>query len=152
MSEIVSIVYKPKGLPDQPSDHYTRVVVQSVALVENYGIEDDRKGGHPKRQVNIMSFETLAELASEGFNIEPGQMGEQIVVKGVNVNTLTEGDRVQLGEATIEVTTPRTGCDRFQALQGKNPADARGRLGVMARVVKGGHIAVGDPVMILQDA
>lgn len=152
MSEIVSIAYKPENLPDKPAHHYTRVPVQSAALIENYGIEGDRKGGNPKRNLNIMSFETLAELEGEGFNTVPGQMGEQIVIKGLNVNALAVGDRLQLGEAVIEVTDYRNGCDRFEALQGKQRTEVKGRMGIMARVVTGGTIAVGDPVSVLQQA
>jgi MOSC domain-containing protein YiiM len=152
MSEIVSIVYKPENLPDQPSDHYTRVPLASTTLVENYGIEGDRKGGHPKRQLNIMTAEVLAELQNEGFDTAPGRMGEQIIVKGINMNALQEGDQVQLGDAIIEIVSYRNGCDRFKALQSKDPADAKGRLGAMARVVKTGKIAVGDSVKVLQNA
>ena len=152
MSEIYSIVYKPQNLPDQPSEHYTRVPLQTAALIENHGIEGDRKGGNPKRQLNIMTLEVLAELGKEGFTVEPGRMGEQIIVSGLNMNDLVEGDQVQLGDAVIEVVSYRTGCDRFKALQSKDPTDAKGRLGVMAKVVSGGQISVGDAVKVLENA
>lgn len=151
MSSIVSIVYKPEHLPSKPADHYSRIPLQSATLVANYGIEGDTKGGHPQRQLNLMSFETLQALSSEGFNVEPGQMGEQIVMQGVDVNALSAGDRMQIGDgAVIEVTVPRTGCDRFEALQSKLRTDASGRMGVMARVISGGVIRVGDKVKVLQ--
>jgi MOSC domain-containing protein YiiM len=73
-------------------------------------------------------------------------MGEQIVLEGVAVDELRGGDRIRLGdEAVVEVTIPRTGCKRFERIQGFAPAHAAGRLGVMAVVVRGGRIAVGSP-------
>jgi MOSC domain-containing protein YiiM len=152
MSEIVSIVYKPGDLPARPEDHYTRVPLESARLIVGHGIEGDRKGGHPTRQLNIMAAESLDQLAAEGFKIAPGEMGEQIIVRGVPVDTLATGDRLRIGpDAIIEVTTPRTGCDRFEALQGHSPAMAAGRLGTMAKVVADGTIRLGDRIEVLAE-
>ncbi|HLV37502.1 MAG TPA: MOSC domain-containing protein [Spirillospora sp.] len=154
MGKITSIVYRPDDVPDKPAGHYSRVPLHSAHLLEGYGIEGDRKGGHPKRNLNIMAQESLSELAGEGFKTGPGEMGEQIVISGLaeNLNSLPEGTQLQIGaQAVIEVGEPRTGCERFEAIQGKHPDTAAGRLGVMARVVKGGVIHVGDSVQILQD-
>jgi MOSC domain-containing protein YiiM len=151
MSEIVSIVYKPKSVAADPHDHYARVPLESATLVVGRGIKGDRKGGHPKRQLNIMSFETLRALGEEGFHTEPGKMGEQIVIRGLDVGTLTEGDWLQLGDqACVEVIVHRTGCDRFERIQGKSPQLAAGRLGVIAKVVTGGNIRVGDSVKVVR--
>jgi MOSC domain-containing protein YiiM len=51
----------------------------------------------------------------------------------------------------IEVISYRTGCDRFEAPQSKPREDAKGRLGVMAGVVTGGTIRVGDKVKVLEN-
>ena len=152
MGQIVSIVYRPDSVPDKPEDHYSRVPLQATKLVEGHGIEGDRKGGHPKRQINIMAQESLDQLAPAGFKVQPGEMGEQIIVSGLSadLNTLAEGTRLQLGEAIVEITTPRTGCDRFEAIQHKQPSEAAGLLGMMARVVTGGGIRVGDTIKILE--
>ena len=95
MISVTSIVYKPEGtLPDQ-GDHYLRIPLDSANLVTGYGIEGDCKGGNPKRNLNIMSFETLEELHKEGFKIQPGEMGEQLIVKGLDVGELKAGDYVR---------------------------------------------------------
>jgi uncharacterized protein YdeI (YjbR/CyaY-like superfamily) len=121
--------------------------------VFGHGIKGDRKGGHPNRNLNIMSFETLQALREEGFNTLPGQMGEQIVVQGIELGKLTGGDRLIIGDkACVEVVNQRTGCQRFEQIQGKSPKLAAGRMGVMAKVVTGGKIAVGDPVKLLPAA
>ena len=150
MAEIYSLVYKPEN--DDAPDHYTRIPLEHARLVEGHGIEGDLKGdGNPDRQLNVMSYETLVALGGEGFKTQPGQMGEQIIVRGLNINVLPAGARLQLGDsAVIEIIKLRTGCDRFEAIQGKPRTDAAGRLGVMARVVKGGVVAVGAEVKLLE--
>lgn len=152
MGKISSIVYRPAQVAAHPDDHYSRVALQSANLLENYGIEGDCKGGHPKRQLNIMSHETLEALSAEGFKAKPGEMGEQIVISEMDedLNSLPEGTQLQIGsEVIIELLEPRTGCDRFEAIQGISPSHAAGRLGKMARVVKSGPVQIGDIVTIL---
>jgi MOSC domain-containing protein YiiM len=59
------------------------------------------------------------------------------------------GSQLRLGAmAVIEVTLPRTPCDRFAHIQGTSTESAEGKLGVMARIVTGGEIAVGDEVRL----
>jgi len=97
-----------------------------------------------------MSVETLQALAEEGFKTQPGQMGEQITLQGLDMSRLNKGDRLQIGEqARVEIVSHRTGCERFEQIQGKSPRLAAGRLGVMARVVVGGTISIGSPVELL---
>ena len=147
MISVVSIVYKPESDVSDPENHYLRISLNTAKLVAGYGIQGDRKGGNPKRNLNIMSFETLESLHKEGFSTLPGQMGEQLVVQGIDVGTLVEGDQLQIGDhAYVEVVSHRTGCQRFEHIQGKSPQQAVGRMGIMAKVVTGGIIAVGDPV------
>jgi MOSC domain-containing protein YiiM len=149
MAQIVSIAWSPQRSEPRPKDHYHRDSFSSAVLTVDRGIEGDRKGKGRDRQLNIMSAETLASLAAEGFKTGPGQMGEQIVLEGIEIDSLPVGARIRLGEsAVVEVTIARTGCDRFEHIQGKLTRLVRGRLGVMARVVTGGPIALGDPVTI----
>jgi molybdopterin adenylyltransferase len=150
MNNVTSIVYKPESAVSDPEDHYIRIPLNSANLVAGYGIEGDRKGGNPKRNLNIISSETLETLREDGFSTLPGQMGEQIVIQGIDVGKLAEGAQLQIGDqARVEVVSHRTGCQRFEKIQGKSPQLAAGRMGVMAKVVTGGKIAVGDAVKLL---
>jgi len=147
VARIVSIVYRPRdaGTP-RPQGHFARVPLERARLVESQGIEGDAKGGSGDRHLNVMLAEALADLGNEGFKVGPGELGEQIIIAGLDPATLVPGARLKLGCAVIEVGIPRTGCARFEAIQGKSKQLAKGRLGVMARVVTGGEIAVGDAV------
>jgi MOSC domain-containing protein YiiM len=148
--KVVSIVHKPEGIDPRPPDHYARVPVEAATLQAGRGIVTDRKGANPDRQLNVMALETLEQLAAEGLRTGPGQMGEQVVVSGIALERLTPRAQLRVGEeAVIEVVKPRTGCDRLRSVQGCTPAQVAGRLGVMARVVSGGTVRVGDPVNLV---
>ena len=148
MAHVVSIVYRPMK-SGRPQDRYERVPADRVQLAPFKGIVGDQKGGSTKRQLNVMLAETLTELGSEGFQVAPGEMGEQIVIAGLDPAALAEGTRLKLGEAVIEVGILRTGCARFEMIQGKPRGLAKGRLGVLATVVTGGEVAVGDAAEVL---
>jgi MOSC domain-containing protein YiiM len=149
MGNVVSIVCTPEGIDPRPPDHYARVPRESALLAPGRGIEGDRKGGSEKRQLNVMAAETLAQLCGEGFRTGPGEMGEQLVVSGIGVDGLAAGTQLRIGaEVIIEVTLPRTGCARFEHIQGKPASAVAARLGVMARVVAGGTLRVGDAVVL----
>jgi MOSC domain-containing protein YiiM len=150
MGKIVSIVHTPNGIAPRPPDHYARVPLDPATLEAGRGIVSDRKGSRPERELNVMAQETLEQLHAEGFRTGPGQMGEQIVVAGIAIDRLAAGTRLQFGQqAVIEVIKPRTGCERLRHIQGCTPATVAGRLGVMARVLIGGTIHVGDAVAVI---
>ncbi|MBI1259251.1 MAG: MOSC domain-containing protein [Chloroflexi bacterium] len=150
MAEIYSLVYKPED--ENSPEHYTRLPLDSARLLVGQGIEGDLNGsGNPNRQLNVMSFETQQQLGAEGFKAKTGELGEQITLRGLDIDALEAGTRIQLGDqAVIEVIKPRTGCDRFEAIQGHLRSEAANRLGMMAKVVADGVVNVGDPVKVLE--
>ena len=153
MASVVSIVYQPeeKALDERQPDYY-RVPLQSATLVEDHGIQGDQKAGHhPDRQLNLLGKEWLAAQGAKGYLSGPGQWGEQIIVDGVVLENLPPGTQLQLGEdAVIEIVKPRTGCTRLEAAQRKS-IQGVGPIGAMARVITGGVVNVGDPVLVFDD-
>lgn len=149
MAHVVSIAYTPAQVERKPRDRYARVAVERATLVEGHGIKGDLKGGRGERQLNVMFAEQVEQLRAEGFQTAPGELGEQIVIAGLNGGLPANGVRLRLGGAAVtEVMKPRTGCDRFEHIQGQPRDRVQGRIGVMARVVRGGEIAVGDAVSV----
>ena len=149
---VESLAYQPARSSNKSPYRYNRVPVQEVNLIAGHGIEGDRKAGRSaKRHVNIMARETLDALTEEGFRTAPGEMGEQMVIKGLDLTTLESGTELQLGEtAIIRINKPRTGCARLEQVQGREAQQAtRDRLGWMATVIAGGAVRVGDPVRVL---
>jgi MOSC domain-containing protein YiiM len=155
MATISSIVYKPTGGESpEGQDAYLRVPAEQVRLVEGHGIEGDEKAGHhPDRQLNLLSRDWVDAARLKGYKASPGQFGEQIVIDGLSFQTLPPGMRLQLGSnAVIEIVKPRTGCDRFERAQEGRLRDGNGTLGVMARVISGGVVKVGDEVKMVEQS
>jgi MOSC domain-containing protein YiiM len=154
MASIYSIVYQPKDQKYiERQAAFIRIPVQQAQLIAGYGIEGDQKGGHdPLRQLNILSHEWLLTQQPKGYKTQPGQFGEQIILAGLAVESLEPGARLQLGnEAQIEIAKRRMPCERLQAAQGKSIEDL-GPVGMLAKVIVGGQIRVGDEVTVLEIA
>jgi hypothetical protein len=108
------------------------------------------------RQVHLIHAELFDELAGRGFPVAPGEIGENITTRGLDLLALPRGTLLRLGaEATVRITGLRNPCvqlDRFQP--GLTAAvldrDAEGRLirkaGIMAVVEKGGEVRPGDAI------
>ena len=151
MGTIEHIVYQPIDQEYEEGQlDYIRIPVTSARLLANHGLENDRKAGHhPKRQLNILSREWLDKIAPLGYQTKPGEFGEQVTVANMDFDELVPGTRIQLGEtAVVEITKGRTGCSRLEAAQGQSIAGI-GPIGLLARVVVGGEIRVGDAVGVL---
>jgi len=147
VASIVSIAFTPAGVERKPHDWYARVSLDRAMLVEGHGIEGDLKGSRGNRQLNVMRAEAVAELDALGLQTRPGELGEQLIISGLDPALFVPGARLQLGAtAVIEITRLRTGCHRFEHIQGTLKEIVDGRLGVLARVVTGGEICVGDAV------
>lgn len=110
------------------------------------------------RQVHLVHAELHDELRERGFSVRPGDMGENVTTRGVDLLALPTGTRLRLGpDAVVELTGLRNPCvqlDRFQpGLMGAVlDRDERGGLvrkaGVMAVVLAGGEVRPDDVVRV----
>jgi hypothetical protein len=110
------------------------------------------------RQVHLIHTELHTELRQRGFNIAPGQMGENITTEGLNLLELPRGTRLLIGaEAVVEVTGLRNPCHQLDGIQeGLMKAvldrDDAGNLvrkaGIMGIVIAGGTIVPGDIIRV----
>jgi MOSC domain-containing protein YiiM len=110
------------------------------------------------RQVHLLHEELFDELRGKGFRVTPGDMGENVTTRGVDLLGLPAGTRLHLGSsAIVEVTGLRNPCmqiDRFQ--QGLMAAtldrDAAGNLirkaGIMSIVLADGDLRPGDAIRV----
>lgn len=145
----------------------------SIRLLTGLGVENDAHQGttvkhrsrvardpsQPNlRQVHLIHAELHDDLATKGFPIKAGQMGENITTRGIDLLALPTGTRLHLGsEVLIEVTGLRNPCTQLDGLQpGLMQAvldrDAEGNLirkaGVMGIVLQGGTVQSGDDIKV----
>jgi MOSC domain-containing protein YiiM len=105
------------------------------------------------RQVHLIPAELLVALRPEGYELGPGDLGENVLTTELDLESLPLGAILKLGpDAMLELTGLRTPCvliDRFKAgLKRQMIVELRDRpkfrCGVMAIVRTGGKVAVGD--------
>ena len=146
---------------------------ESIRLLAGLGVEGDAHAGttvkhrsrvaqdptQPNfRQVHLIHAELLDELREAGFGLAPGEMGENVTTRGIDLLGLSAGARLHLGsEALLEVTGLRNPC---QQLNGVAPGlldavldkDAEGNVirkaGIMSVVLVGGVVRAGDLVRV----
>lgn len=93
------------------------------------------------RQVLLMDSETL-----ELMELSPGIIRENITTRGINVNGLDAGQRLQVGAAQFEVSMVCTPCDMLEKIRPGLRRELRGRRGMLCRVIAGGVIRQGDRI------
>ena len=111
------------------------------------------------RQVHLMHAELFDELAKQEIAVRAGQMGENIVTRGIDVLTLPQATRFLIGdEAIVEITGLRSPCKQLntihpgllKAVVEKRPdGSVNKKSGVMAIVITGGIIRAGDAIKVV---
>jgi MOSC domain-containing protein len=161
------------------SEHrFSKPVLEEITLLAGLGVAGDAHAGvtvqhrsrvrvdptRPNlRQVHLIQGELHDELAGRGFEVEPGELGENITTRGLDLLALPQGTLLRLGsEAVVEVKGLRNPCAQINGFQpGLMKAvldqDEQGRLirraGIMGVVVSGGPVRSGDRVVVeLPDA
>lgn len=166
MSEVVAVCCSSTHSFGKPA-------LDAIRLLEGLGVEGDAHLGRTVkhrsrvavnptepnlRQVHLIHTELHDELRAAGFDVSPGQMGENITTRGIDLLALPTGTLLRLGqEAIIEVTGLRTPCAQLDAFQPGLMAavldrDESGRLtrkaGIMGVVRAGGVVRPGDVVTV----
>lgn len=108
------------------------------------------------RQVHLMHAELFEDLAGRGFSVAPGQLGENVTTRGLNLLALPQGTLLRLGAtAQLRVTGLRNPCLQLNSfapglMAATLDRDAAGRLvrkaGIMAVVLAGGVVRPGDAI------
>jgi MOSC domain-containing protein YiiM len=116
--------------------------IAEIRALENSGLEGcaHARTGSP-RQVLLMDCETL-----ELMELQPGIIRENITTRGINVNGMTVGQRLRVGDAQLEVSLPCTPCDLLEKIRPGLRRELRDRRGMLCRVIAGGTIRQGDSI------
>lgn len=151
----------------------TKPTVPSIRLLAGLGVEGDahmgatvkhrsrvaRDPSQPNlRQVHLIHAELHDDLRRRGFAVGPGEMGENITTRDIDLLSLPVGALLHLGgEAVVEVTGLRNPCRQLDGLQPGLMGAVLGRddggdlvrtAGVMGIVVADGEVRPGDPIVI----
>ena len=146
---------------------------KSIVLLKGLGVEGDAHCGEKVkhrsrvkadptqpnlRQVHLIHAELIEELKAKGFDVVPGQMGENITTQNIDLLGLPRGTQLFLGkEAVVEITGLRNPCVQLDGIQkGLMKAvldkDEKGNLirkaGIMGIVLNGGKVFPEDEIVV----
>ena len=167
MKGTVTAVSRAKG------HHFSKSPEMSIRLLAGLGVEGDAHMGETVkhrsrvrvdptkpnlRQVHLVHAELHNELKAAGFNVHPGDIGENITTSGIDLLSLPTGAVLRIGAAAVvQITGLRNPCTQLDGFQqGLTAAvldrDAEGRVvrkaGVMSVVLAGGEVIPGDPIIV----
>ncbi len=119
--------------------------VQEATVLSGLGLEGDRSAFEGSvRQVLFMDKETLDE-----FGLAPGQVKENITTAGLDLSQTKKGEVFFIGdEVTMEIVGECEPCGKMDAIQPGLLSKIDGRRGMLAKVLNGGAIKVGDSVTV----
>ena len=159
------------ALAVSPTHTMSKPTRERIRLFEGLGVEGDAHMGttvkHRSRvrvdptapnlrQVHLIHAELFDELRGHGFNIAPGQMGENITTRGLDLLALPRGTHLHIGIAVIEVTGLRNPCTQLDGIQPglmeavlqRTPSGLVRKAGIMAIVIAGGEVATGSMIRV----
>lgn len=156
-----------------PVHEFSKGAFERITLLAGLGVEGDAHCGETVqhrsrvardptqpnlRQVHLLPSELFAELAARGHAVRPGDIGENITTRGIDLLALPTDTELHLGpEAVVCITGLRNPCtqiDRFQsglmaAVLDRTPeGELVRKAGVMAVVLRGGVVAPQDRIQI----
>ena len=160
------------GVAADGAHRFAKPLCTAITIVAGIGVAGDAHAGETVqhrsrvkldptqpnlRQVHLIHAELLDALAAEGFAVAPGQLGENITTRALDLLRLPRGTRLAVGGAVLEVTGLRNPCRQIEAfrpgllarLARKRGDGAIERLaGIMAVALSGGEVRAGDAIRV----
>ena len=161
------------AVSSSPAHAFSKGTTSQIRLLAGLGVEGDAHCGvtvkhrsrvaqdptQPNlRQVHLLHEELFEELATQGFALSPGQIGENITTRNIDLLALPVDSELRLGSsAVIRLTGLRNPCDQLNQFQAGLTAAVLGRTpegklvrkaGVMGVVIASGIVQPGDPITV----
>jgi MOSC domain-containing protein YiiM len=155
------------------SHGFSKPVAARIRLLAGLGVEGDAHCGklvkHRYRvkqdptqpnlcQVHLLQAELFEDLRGKGFEIAPGEMGENMTTAGIDLLGLPTGARLSIGDtAVVEVTGLRNPCVQMNqyrpglmaaVIERTGAGKVRKKAGIMGIVLAEGEVQAGDAIRV----
>jgi MOSC domain-containing protein YiiM len=136
-----------------------------AGFIDTMGLEGDAHAhpaihGGPRQAILLIASEIVDDLATRGYPVFYGALGENLTTRGIDIQALRIGDRLRAGGALLEITRPRGPCmqldvygpsikDEIYDLRVKllDATSLRwGKSGLYAGVIEPGKVRPGDAI------
>src|SRR5262245_53524055 len=114
------VIARVEAVARDAEHRFSKGVVPRIMLLAGLGVRGDAHAGvtvqhrsrvatdptQPNlRQVHLIHAELLDELREQGYEVAPGELGENVTTRGIDLLALARGTLLRLGaEAVVEVT------------------------------------------------
>jgi MOSC domain-containing protein YiiM len=133
------------------------------ALITEDGLDGDRQRdrifhGGADRAVVLYSLDVIRALQAEGHSIASGSAGENLTLSGIDWPGVVPGVEIRIGEVELLITKYASPCHKIAGYfvgQDFTRISQKVRAGwsrVCARVLTGGIVRIGDPVVVVSEA
>jgi MOSC domain-containing protein YiiM len=143
---VVSVNVSPGGIPKRPID---------VAHVLELGLGGDGhnhpKHGGPLQALCLFDLRVIENLRAEGFAVHPGSVGENLTIRGIDLESLAVGDRLLFsGGVEAQISKRRSPCGTLDSIHPDLKKAMLGRSGWYARVLVTGEIRAGETIEVVR--
>ncbi|MHC5024066.1 MAG: MOSC domain-containing protein [Planctomycetota bacterium] len=141
---VLSVNVGPGGIPK----HAVESISVSTDGLAGDGHDHD-KHNTPLQAVCLFDVEDLDALKNEGYALYPGAIGENVTVRGMDVDALSIGDRLRFsGGLEIEITKARTPCFVLDAIDPTLKKALVGRCGCYGKVLSPAELRPGETIEV----
>ncbi|QXD22656.1 MOSC domain-containing protein [Opitutia bacterium ISCC 51] len=155
------------------SHTYSKQTKLSIHLLHGLGVKGDAHCGETVkhrsrvaadptqpnlRQVHLIHNELLKELKSKGFDLNPGDLGENILPQDIDLLALPRDTLLKLGNETgIQVKGLHNPCHQIEdfrngllaeVVKDMGDGETEKKVGIMGIVLKSGTVQAGDEIQI----
>ena len=144
MAKVVAVnISEKKGVVKKP--------VESITLIEDFGIEKDAHAGKWHRQVSFLAVESIDKMKKQGIDhLDFGVFAENITTDGIELFSIPVGTKLKVGETLFEVTQIGKECHQGCEIRNLVGDCVMPREGIFGRVLKGGVVKAGDEISIVE--
>ena len=92
--------------------------IYEAEFISNWGISGDAHGGDWDRQVSLLPGESIDLVKEKLPQLSQGAFAENVITRGIKLNSVQIGDKIQLGQNVIlEITQIGKECHSACAIK-----------------------------------
>lgn len=126
--------------------------VPFIEVKKDHGIVGDAHAGNWHRQISLLADESVDTMRGKGVELQPGDFAENILTRGIELNTLPVGTVLRVGETRLQVTQIGKECHNDCEIRRLVGTCVMPTKGIFAIVLDEGTIRPGDTIFVEESA
>lgn len=124
--------------------------VETIELVNDFGIKGDAHAGKWHRQVSLLAVESIKKMADQGLDVKSGDFAENITTEGLDLTSMNIGDKIDINGVELIISQLGKTCHHRCAVFYAAGDCVMPREGIFAVVRGEGQVNTGDEVKYIK--